>query len=109
MAAATPRHEIALDRDIGNDPIYVWAAPRLEVVIFRDGATVRAFSSICPHMGAQLAVDAQGRRLHCPWHGLAFDLGTCRSQHARYGRVREWRVEVQGRRVLLFSDAGGDE
>lgn len=42
-----------------------------ELVLWRDGATLRAAPDLCPHMGASLAAGrVEQGRLVCPWHGL---------------------------------------
>ncbi len=104
MSDRTPRFDIPLDGELGSEPVYLWASQRLEIVAFRQAGEVRAFSSICPHMGAQLCVDREERRLHCPWHGLSFDLTTGEAAHPRFRRIREWNAEVDGRRLKLYSD-----
>jgi menaquinol-cytochrome c reductase iron-sulfur subunit len=43
------------------------------VWLVRSGATVRAFSSICPHLGCGVDADG-GRGFRCPCHDSAFDL-----------------------------------
>lgn len=92
---------------LGSEPFYAWVSEKIEIVAFRDGDRVRVFRSICPHMGARLEVDRTRNCLHCPWHGLAFDLASRQSDHHRYRSVREWRGVVEGNRLLVFD--GGPE
>lgn len=74
---------LGASRDIG-------AAPRKhtidgrELVVWRDGAELRAGPDACPHMGASLSSGhvCEGRVV-CPWHGLA--LGA--ERHGRWAPV----------------------
>ena len=46
-----------------------------KAVLFREGSLVRAFSEICPHMGADLAEATfctKSGHLTCKWHGYVF-------------------------------------
>ena len=83
--------------DDPNLPKYLWLGAKQEVIVFRDRGKLRAFSSLCPHMGGQLRYDRRRRALICPWHGLCFDLATGTSNHCRYRAPREFQVrEVAG-------------
>src|SRR5579863_3021705 len=47
------------------------------IVLFHVGGAVRAIENACPHNGASLAHGRlEGSILHCPEHGLRFDLIT---------------------------------
>jgi Rieske Fe-S protein len=39
----------------------------------QDGA-VRAFSTVCPHLGCGIDWDAEKKQFDCPCHGSAFDI-----------------------------------
>ncbi len=87
--------EVPIDAE-NQLPAHHWVSPKLELVIFRDGSRVRAFCSICPHMGAQLRYQPNMRRLICPWHGLSADIQSGCTNHPRYRCVREYPVEKLG-------------
>lgn len=55
---------------ITDTPRAVWVKGR-QLVVWRDGDTLRAAPEACPHMGASLAgARVCSGRLVCPWHGL---------------------------------------
>lgn len=48
----------------------------VRVLFIRDEHGLRAFQATCPHRGAPLAKGKiRGRKLICPWHMAAFDIG----------------------------------
>lgn len=75
-----------------SDPIPVCAVDELapgqrklafikgrSVVLFNVAGTIHAIDNACPHNGASLASgQLEGCMLHCPAHGLRFDLRTGR-------------------------------
>jgi hypothetical protein len=101
--SAPARWRLDLPRPPDGSPQYVWVTPRLELAIFRHDGRVHAFTSICPHMGAQLSVDLTRRCLHCPWHGLAAPLaGWMKRQLARHaGRQLAEDEPFRARRAEL--------
>jgi isorenieratene synthase len=55
------------------------------LVVWRDGAVLRAAPEACPHMGASLAcARVEGDALVCPWHGLRLGPGG----HGRWQPVK---------------------
>ena len=75
---------------------YVWLDEKKEAIIVEREGKVCAYSSLCPHMGAQLVYDAKEDKLVCPWHGLSFDLKTGESNHHRYKKVHEFCINQNG-------------
>ena len=72
------------------------------VFLRRDGARVRALSTVCPHLGCGIDYDAERRSFACPCHESAFALDgrvstgpSPRSMDALETRVRSGRVEVR--------------
>lgn len=58
---------------LGNGPLTVQVAGH-EMVLFRDGAAVRAISAYCPHMGAHLGDgDVKDGCVRCPFHSWRLD------------------------------------
>lgn len=90
------RCSIRLEKPLSEIPQYFWISEKVEVVVFLFQGQVKAYNSVCPHMGAQLSVDCKDGHLSCPWHGLKFDLRDARSCHTRYRKVTEYKAEVQG-------------
>lgn len=80
---------------------YVWLDDKKEAILFEREGQLRLFSSICPHMGAQLCHRSENDQLVCPWHGLAFDLKTGNSNHHRYKRLLEYGVEQRGEEIVV--------
>ena len=83
-----------------NTPQYWWAKPQLEVVLLFQEGELKAFSSICPHMGARLDVQNRAGRLFCPWHGLKLGLNdkACRRSDSA---AQEFRLEKRGEEYWL--------
>ena len=51
-------------------------AGEAKALVIRDADGLRAFQASCPHRGAPLAKGRiAGRKLYCPWHMAAFDIG----------------------------------
>ncbi|HVY37429.1 MAG TPA: ubiquinol-cytochrome c reductase iron-sulfur subunit [Polyangia bacterium] len=68
----------------------------------REGAPVRAFSTICPHLGCGIDYDAQARRFDCPCHGSTFDLdGRCLKGPAPRG-LDELEVTIDAGEVRVL-------
>lgn len=75
----------------------------MPVFLVRDGDSVRAFSSVCTHKPCQLAWDAAGGRIACPWgkyqtFSLSGDSlsGELPPLPLARVRVQEGRVEIYG-------------
>lgn len=86
---------------ISETPQYLWVGAKTQILVLRHQGEIRAFNAICPHMGAEMAFDAAGGRLHCPWHGLSFDARTLNSDHHRYRRACEYRVRMEGDEIVV--------
>jgi Rieske Fe-S protein len=62
---------------------------------------IRAFSTICPHLGCGVDFDEQAGKFNCPCHTSAFDLdGRCLSGPSPRG-LDELETRVEGRDVLV--------
>lgn len=72
-----------------------------QLAVVRVGDAVHALSDACPHQGASLAAGrvASGK-LHCPAHGLGFDLRTGRMGHTALA-VACFATEVRGADVWV--------
>ncbi|MCL1499347.1 ferredoxin [Xanthomonas nasturtii] len=79
------------------------------VVLYRDGAQVRAWLNICPHAGRRLDwapgqfLKTKDGQLVCAAHGAAFELdaGECVSGPCRGQSLFAVPVRVQDEQVLL--------
>ena len=73
-------YALGASREIGGAPRKFVVEGR-ELVLWRDGESLRAGPDTCPHMGAALSGGrVEQGRVVCPWHGLA--LGATR--HGRW-------------------------
>ena len=95
------KFRIRIERPLDERPSYYWVTERLELMVFRAGGRLRVFSSICPHMGAQIQHSARRCALKCPWHGLELDLETGQTGHPRYPRLREWQAQLEGDELIV--------
>lgn len=95
-----------LSQPLAETPQYFWIGPKTEILAYVDQGKPRAFHSICPHMGAKLERDASGGSLTCPWHGLKFSTTTLASDHHRYKKLCEVKVEVQGNELVVLGNVG---
>ena len=96
------KYSIKLDSELGSDPTYIWLTDKIEVMVFIHEGKIKAFSSICPHMGAQLCYKKRAKILQCPWHGLTFNLESKESNHYRYKEVLEYKAEVIDGELLIY-------
>jgi nitrite reductase/ring-hydroxylating ferredoxin subunit len=66
-----------------------------------DDGPIRAFSTICPHLGCGVDFDEQAGKFNCPCHTSAFDLdGRCLSGPSPRG-LDELQAQVEGRDVMV--------
>lgn len=92
---------VVLSVPLGPDPQHHWVGEKQEVILIRDGERARAFSSLCPHMGAQMCYRSKERQLVCPWHGLAFNIDNKQSNHPKYQQVKEFVIEEDSEKITL--------
>ncbi len=85
--AAELTHGVKLAVDFADAKILVWRTAE---------GTLRAYSRLCPHVGVDLADGWHDKTtLHCPGHGLAFDLSTGASpcQSLRLAQFEAFEVD----------------
>lgn len=81
-----------------NDGYYT-TTDRHIVYLVRDGQGVRAFSSVCTHLGCRVAWNPQEKLFKCPCHGGSYTLsGTVVSGPPPRG-LDEVPVRVEGDRI----------
>jgi Rieske Fe-S protein len=62
---------------------------------------IKAFSTVCPHLGCGIDFDEKARRFACPCHASAFDLdGRCLGGPSPRG-LDELDARVEGRDVMV--------
>lgn len=93
--------ERAMESPRPGEAAYAWIGERTEAVCFRWRGALMAASSICPHMGARLAVDLVRGRIACPWHGLSFSLPDLASDHPRYRTLKALPCREEGGSVRV--------
>jgi menaquinol-cytochrome c reductase iron-sulfur subunit len=108
---------VAAERDIkANRPLRVTAVGphddawlRLDKVTLgscwlvraADDGPIRAFSTVCPHLGCGVDFDETTGKFNCPCHTSAFDLeGRCLSGPSPRG-LDELEMRIDGRDVLV--------
>lgn len=82
------------------------------LILYRDGAGVRAWLNVCPHAGRRLDwapgrfLKSRDQLLVCAAHGASFELlgGTCVAGPCRGDRLRAIAVEVRDGQVVLAPD-----
>jgi menaquinol-cytochrome c reductase iron-sulfur subunit len=66
-----------------------------------EGAPIRAFSTVCPHLGCGIDFDEKITKFSCPCHASTFDLdGRCLSGPSPRG-LDELEVSADGHEVLV--------
>ncbi|MBB4130961.1 MULTISPECIES: Rieske (2Fe-2S) protein [unclassified Xanthomonas] len=86
-----------------------WEGGMESLVLYRDGAQVRAWLNVCPHAGRRLDwapgqfLKTKEGHLVCAAHGAAFELrgGECISGPCRGESLLTVPVRVEGEQVVL--------
>ncbi|WP_312056857.1 FAD-dependent oxidoreductase [Pantoea brenneri] len=75
----------------------------VEILLIRDGESVRAYQAKCPHAGAPLEQGAIcGDRLVCPWHKAAFDLADGRMcEPLALADLKQYPLRIENGNVLV--------
>ncbi|CAD1794639.1 Rieske (2Fe-2S) protein [Xanthomonas arboricola pv. juglandis] len=87
----------------------VWDGGAESLVLYRDGAQVRAWLNVCPHAGRRLDwapgqfLKTKEGHLVCAAHGAAFELsgGECISGPCRGQSLLAVPVRIEGTQVVL--------
>ncbi len=74
----------------------LWIDEKREVIVIPADQGYEVYSSICPHMGAQMQLDAKSGELVCPWHGLRYCPEQQTSNHHCYRNLKKYKAEVKG-------------
>ena len=88
------RFQTELKASIPREGLHLWIDQKTEVLVFSHKGKLKAFNSICPHMGAQLQYNRRGSQLSCPWHDLDFDIESKCSNHHKFKKCQEFSAEV---------------
>jgi nitrite reductase/ring-hydroxylating ferredoxin subunit len=96
------KYRVKLNTPVGQSPVYVWINEKTEVMVFQESGKIRAISSLCPHMGAQLVWRNESKTVFCPWHGLEFQGDTLKSCHHRYRAITEYQAALEGDELIIY-------
>ena len=94
--------EIKLKNPVTSVPQYFWITDKSEIMVVECGGRTRVYSSLCPHMGAQMQFCSKDETIHCPWHGLRFNSKTLESRHHRYKHLRELDSDLIGETLVIY-------
>lgn len=86
------------------------------LILYRDGADVRAWLNVCPHAGRRLDwapgkfLKSRDGLLVCAAHGASFELqqGECMAGPCRGDRLREVRLQLRDGAVFLAIGGAGE-
>lgn len=92
---STTVYKIPLAQLTFEKPTTLWIDEKREVVVIPHEQHFEVYSSICPHMGAELVCVRKNSELFCPWHGLKFDLTDGGSNHPRYRHVKKYEAQIK--------------
>lgn len=78
-----------------------------KVLFIRDVNGLRAFQATCPHYGAPLAKgEICGRRLYCPWHKAAFDIGDgSLVEPPALNSLAQYPIRNEGEKIVVTLEA----
>jgi NADPH-dependent 2,4-dienoyl-CoA reductase/sulfur reductase-like enzyme/nitrite reductase/ring-hydroxylating ferredoxin subunit len=98
--------QVSILGDIALDKPLKVSVDGTDVILARNGDTVRAFSAKCPHAGAPLeeGVICAGR-IVCPWHKAMFAVGDgALLEPPALDALQQYPVLVEGERVLVSAE-----
>ena len=103
----TNKHRVASEADLLDDAGIVVTVEHTPIALFRVEGRCYAISNACPHRGGPLGDgDVEGHLVHCPWHGLAWDLRTGANPRQPDSKVACYPVSVENGEVFVELDAG---
>ena len=97
-------HRIKRDTLTRGKPNCVRLEGDKHVVVWDDGAEVRVYSEVCPHMGGPLGqgkYDEKRRTLTCPWHGWQYDVTSGKLTMNPAVGVKCYPLEVKGEDIWV--------
>jgi nitrite reductase/ring-hydroxylating ferredoxin subunit len=88
--------------ELSDDEILPLEVDGVELVIYRDGETIRACQRYCPHQRADLSEGLLSRGyLICSAHGWRFDAKTGVHEISPQTCLATYAVQVQGNEIQL--------
>lgn len=96
------KFKIPLNAPLKEGQNYFWADSRTELIVIKSGQKIRAYPSICPHMGAQLFYNTKSQKLSCPWHELDFELASLKSSHHKYKKICSYEVKQSENELIVY-------
>jgi NADPH-dependent 2,4-dienoyl-CoA reductase/sulfur reductase-like enzyme/nitrite reductase/ring-hydroxylating ferredoxin subunit len=96
-----PDHDVAALADLPDGRPHPIEVDGSQILLIRDGESVRAIGATCPHAGAPLAEGVLYRdRIICPWHKATFCTRTgVLLEPPAVDDLPRYRVRVQGQRI----------
>lgn len=93
---------VIVDLPSKNEVIYVWTREKVEVMVYWFKGSLVAHSSLCPHMGSQLAFNFKKGTITCPWHSLCASPVDFKFNHPKYRTLRLYRTQIVKDKVHLL-------
>jgi NADPH-dependent 2,4-dienoyl-CoA reductase/sulfur reductase-like enzyme/nitrite reductase/ring-hydroxylating ferredoxin subunit len=98
-----PWYDVAQFSALADGQLHQVEVEGTAILLFRDGETVHAVGSTCPHAGAPLIEGVRnGARIICPWHKATFCLRSgAMLEPPAVDDLPHYTVERQGERIRI--------
>ena len=102
LGRAVDWHDVIAEQDVREATVTHARCDGRGLFIYRAGADIRVFDSLCPHQSTRIPAEAlTGCTLTCPRHGWKFDLrsGECIERGDR--PLRQFEHKIENGRLLV--------